>query len=181
MGRDATTFETHNPVISILIWLEVDRNLSNVYIEKRSLDGQFSTGVDPNIAVRNILISDNDRKHRLDRHVETPINRDTFFEFAGLAFDTGAVFENEFEVGHRAFLDKIDGDICVNILSLVISHFRAIGTLQTDISVSVAVSPYRSSSDRRLTDLDRPSGGSRWFDLISRCNNFFVLSSFGVL
>ena len=47
----------------------------------------------------------------MDRHVETPINRVTFFEFFGLLFVTGAVLENELKVGSRAFLDKIDRNI----------------------------------------------------------------------
>jgi hypothetical protein len=53
MGADATTFETDSPVISKLIWLELDRNLSNASVEKRSLDGQLGTGAGTNIAVRN--------------------------------------------------------------------------------------------------------------------------------
>jgi hypothetical protein len=32
-------FETDSPVISKLIWLELDEDLSNAYVEKRSLDG----------------------------------------------------------------------------------------------------------------------------------------------
>jgi hypothetical protein len=77
---------------------------------------------------------------KVDRHVEIPINRDIFFEFVRLVSDIGAVFENELEVGRRAFLDKIDRDICANILSLIISDCAAIYTLQMNISVSVAVS-----------------------------------------
>ena len=47
----------------------------------------------------------------MDRHVETPVNRNTFLEFAGLVFDTGAVLENELKVGRRASFDEIDRDI----------------------------------------------------------------------
>ena len=36
---DTTTFETDSPAISKLIWLELDDDLSNAYVEKRSLDG----------------------------------------------------------------------------------------------------------------------------------------------
>jgi hypothetical protein len=38
-GGNTTTFETDSPVISKLIWLELDEDLSNAYVEKRSLDG----------------------------------------------------------------------------------------------------------------------------------------------
>jgi hypothetical protein len=31
----------------------------------------------------------------MDRHVETPINRDTFLEFAGLVFDTSTILEKQ--------------------------------------------------------------------------------------
>jgi hypothetical protein len=81
-----------------------------------------------------------DSKHCVDRHVEIPINRVIFFEFAGLLFDTSAVLENELEVGGRAFLEKIDRDIYVAIVSLLNNDFRDIYTLQMNISVSVAVS-----------------------------------------
>ena len=120
-----TTFQTDSPVICKLIWVELDQNLSNAYIEKRSLDGQFGTGVIPNIAVRNRSKSEDDNRRCLDRHVETPINRDTFFEFSGLVFDTVAVLEYELEVGRRAFLDKIDRDIYEKTLSILIKECRA--------------------------------------------------------
>ena len=51
MERNTTTYEKDGPVISILIWLELDRNLSKAYIEKRPLNDQLSSGVDLNIAV----------------------------------------------------------------------------------------------------------------------------------
>ena len=44
----------------------------------------------------------------MDRHVETPVNRNTFLESAGLVFDTGAVLENELEAGRWASFDEID-------------------------------------------------------------------------
>ena len=56
----------------------------------------------------------------MDRHIETPVNRNTFFEFAGLVFDTGIVFENELEVGRRASFDEIDRDIYGTVVSLII-------------------------------------------------------------
>jgi hypothetical protein len=108
---DTITFETDSPVISKLIWLELDENPSDAYVEKRPLDGQLGTGTGPNIAARNRSIDEHDRRHHVDRHVEIPINRVIFFEFVRLVFDIGAVFENELEVGRRAFLDKIDRDI----------------------------------------------------------------------
>jgi hypothetical protein len=60
-------------------------------------------------------------------------------------FDTGVVLENEFEVGGRAFLDKIDRDIWENILSLLFNSFRAIYTLQVNISVGVGISTLLNS------------------------------------
>ena len=46
--------------VSKLIWLEFDQNLSNAYIEKRSLDGQLGTGVGLNIAVPNQSVAHRD-------------------------------------------------------------------------------------------------------------------------
>ena len=62
---------------------------------------------------------------KVDRHVEIPINRDIFFEFVRLVSDIGAVFENELEVGRRAFLDKIDRDVYETTLSVSIKECRA--------------------------------------------------------
>jgi hypothetical protein len=93
LGGNTTTFKTDNTVVPKLLWLELHRNLSHAYIEKRSLDGQLGTGADTNI------------------DVEIPINRVIFFEFVRLVFDIGAILENELEVGGRALLDKIDRDI----------------------------------------------------------------------
>jgi hypothetical protein len=59
-GGNTTTFETNNPVISKLIWLELDDDLSNAYVEKRSLDGQLGIGLVPNIAVRNRSVYEDD-------------------------------------------------------------------------------------------------------------------------
>ena len=109
--KKATTFQCNSSGVSKLIRLEIDQNFSNAYIEKRSLDGQFGTGVGPNIAVRKRSISEGDDRYCVNKHVETPINRDTFSEFFGLLFVTGTVLENELEVGSRAFLDKIDRNI----------------------------------------------------------------------
>ncbi len=50
-----TTFQVNSPVVSELIWLELDRNLSDVYIEKRSLYGQSSGGLGPDVAVGDKL------------------------------------------------------------------------------------------------------------------------------
>jgi hypothetical protein len=55
-------------------------------------------------------------------------------------FDIGAILENELEVGGRALLDKIDRDIYGAIVSPLNNDFRAIYTLQMNISVGVAVS-----------------------------------------
>jgi hypothetical protein len=123
---DTITFETDSPVISKLIWLELDENLGDAYVEKRPLDGQLGTGLVPNIAARNRSISEHYTRRYVDRHVEIPINRDTFFEFVGLVFDTGTVLENELEVGRRAFLDKIDRDIYGATVSPLNNDFRAI-------------------------------------------------------
>jgi hypothetical protein len=57
---DTTTFETDSPAISKLIWLELDDDLSNAYVEKRSLDGQLGIGLVPNIAVRNRSVYEDD-------------------------------------------------------------------------------------------------------------------------
>jgi hypothetical protein len=113
----------------------------------------------PNVTARNISIAEHDGRYYVDRHVEIPINRDTFFEFVRLVFDTGAVVENELEVRHRAFLDKFDRDICANIFSLLISDCGAAHTLQMNISVSVASGQHVVQVkvvDPRLTVLDRP-------------------------
>ena len=59
-----TTFQQDSSVVPKLIWLELDRNFSNAYIEKRSLDGQFSAGVGPNVAIRDQSISEDDSRHR---------------------------------------------------------------------------------------------------------------------
>ena len=52
-----TTFKCNSSGVSKLIWLELDQNFSNAYIEKRSLDGQLGTGAGPNIAARNQSIA----------------------------------------------------------------------------------------------------------------------------
>jgi hypothetical protein len=52
LGGNTTTFKTDNTVVPKLLWLELHRNLSHAYIEKRSLDGQLGTGADTNIAAR---------------------------------------------------------------------------------------------------------------------------------
>lgn len=44
----------------------------------------------------------------VDRRVEGPINQIAFLEFLGLAFDTGMILEDEFKVGRRTSLNKID-------------------------------------------------------------------------
>ena len=92
--KKATTFQCNSSDVPKLTWLEIDQNFSNAYIEKRSLDGQFGTGVGPNIAVRKRSISEGDDRYCVNKHVETPINRDTFSEFFGLLFVTGTVLEN---------------------------------------------------------------------------------------
>ena len=51
--KETTTFQSDGSVVSKLIWFEVNLNLSNSYFEKRSPGGQCSTGVVPDIAVRN--------------------------------------------------------------------------------------------------------------------------------
>ena len=50
-----TTFQVNSPVVSELIWLELDRNLSDVYIEKRSLYGQSGGGLGTDVAVGDKL------------------------------------------------------------------------------------------------------------------------------
>jgi hypothetical protein len=77
----ATTFQSNRTVLSKLIRLELDRNLSNAYVEKRTLDGQLGTGAGTNIAVRNGSTAEHDRRHHVDIHVDIPINRVIFFEF----------------------------------------------------------------------------------------------------
>ena len=59
----ATTFQCNSSGVSKLIRLEIDQNFSNAYIEKRSLDGQFGTGVGPNTAARKQSISEDDSKY----------------------------------------------------------------------------------------------------------------------
>ena len=54
------TFQYNSTVVSKLIWLEVELNLSDGYSEKRSLDCQRSTGVDSNVTVRNPSVYEND-------------------------------------------------------------------------------------------------------------------------
>jgi hypothetical protein len=49
--KKTTTFQCNGSAVSKLIWLKLDLNLSNVYVEKRSPDGQCSIGVGPNVPV----------------------------------------------------------------------------------------------------------------------------------
>jgi hypothetical protein len=45
-------FQFNSTVVSQLIWLELNLNLSHAYFEKRSLDCQCSTGVASNVTDR---------------------------------------------------------------------------------------------------------------------------------
>ena len=52
------TFQSNGSVVSKLIWIELKINLSHAYFEKRSLDGQCSTRVSPDVTVRNLSVSE---------------------------------------------------------------------------------------------------------------------------
>jgi hypothetical protein len=54
------TFQFNSTVVSKLICIELELNLSHAYFEHRSLDCQCSTGVGSNVTVRNRLVSEND-------------------------------------------------------------------------------------------------------------------------
>ena len=45
---------------------------------------------------------------QVDRRINVPTNKVTFFEIIGLLFDTSMIFEDELEVGPRTPLNKID-------------------------------------------------------------------------
>ena len=47
--KNATTFQPNSSVVSELVWHKLNPNLSNPDVEKRSPDGQCSTGVGPNV------------------------------------------------------------------------------------------------------------------------------------
>ncbi|KAH8996018.1 hypothetical protein EDB92DRAFT_1844660 [Lactarius akahatsu] len=86
-----TTFQTDNLVISELVWLKLDRNLSNRYFEKCSLDGQGSTSHSTGAVL----------------------------EFVRLACGAGIVLEHELEIGCRTCLDKIDRYFYATILVIL--------------------------------------------------------------
>ena len=44
----------------------------------------------------------------MDEHVDVPVNKVVFLEFAGVAFDAGVILEDELKVRLRTSLDKID-------------------------------------------------------------------------
>src|SRR6202795_2748712 len=53
-----TTLHSNSSVVSKLIWLELNLNLSHAYFEKRLLDCQCSTGVGSNVTIRNQSVSE---------------------------------------------------------------------------------------------------------------------------
>lgn len=63
LDENNTTFETDNLVVPKLAGLELDRYLSKDSVEKPSLDSESSTGVGPNIAVRNRSASESDGRY----------------------------------------------------------------------------------------------------------------------
>lgn len=60
----------------------------------------------------------------MDEHVEVPVNKNIFLEFAGLVFDAGVILEDELEVGRRTSLDKCDKYIYENVSSLLRNNGR---------------------------------------------------------
>jgi hypothetical protein len=88
-----TTFQSNGSVVSKLIWLKLDRNLSNAEVEERSPDGQCSMGVGPHVAVWNYSVSKTMTPQE-DRHVNVPTNKDAFLEIVGLEFDAGIVLQD---------------------------------------------------------------------------------------
>ena len=62
----------------------------------------------------------------MDRHVETPTNRDAFLDSVGLVFDAGVVFEGELKVRRRASLDEVDKYFYAAISSLFRRNSRPI-------------------------------------------------------
>ena len=60
----------------------------------------------------------------MDRHVETPTNRDAFLDSVGLVFDAGVVFEGELKVRGRAVLDEVDKYFYATISSLCRKNSR---------------------------------------------------------
>ena len=69
--RKISTFQYNNPVVSELIWLELEFNLSYPYFEKRSLYCQCSTHVGANVTVRNQSNYENDGCYRKWTNVST--------------------------------------------------------------------------------------------------------------
>jgi hypothetical protein len=85
---------------SLILWftdsLSSQRTQAHIkHLETQQGLDKFGTSVHLNIAVWNWSISKGDSIHCMDRHVETPINRDTFLEFAGLVFDTSTILEKQ--------------------------------------------------------------------------------------
>jgi hypothetical protein len=113
-----STFQFNRTVVSKRIWHQLDLNLSHAHFEKRSLDCQSSTGVDPNVTVRNQSVYENGSYHTVDERVEVPMNTIDVLEFVGLVFDTDFVLENELEDRRRTCLDKIDKYFYENILEI---------------------------------------------------------------
>ena len=56
--KNIVTFQTNILIVSKLIGIKLDWNISDFYAEKRSLDSQGGNGFGLNISVRNKLVSD---------------------------------------------------------------------------------------------------------------------------
>jgi hypothetical protein len=65
-----STFQPNNTVVSELLWLELELNLSHAYFEKRSLDRQRCPCVGSNVTVLNESVSESD-----DTAIQTNVSR----------------------------------------------------------------------------------------------------------